>query len=738
MADYTLSAKVTADISSLEKSFKSAQDSAKSLQKSLDSLDSGTGFKNLGSSLDSVGSKISSVGDSISAVSDKVSSVGDSMTAMFTAPIVAGLISIVSATADIEQSIGGVETLFKDSSGTVIANAKQAFSTVGVSANQYMEQVTSFSASLLQSLGGDTAKAASYADRAMTDMADNANKFGTDIGSIQNAYQGFAKQNYTMLDNLKLGYGGTKEEMQRLISDASKMTDVQEQLGITVDSSSMSFDNVVNAISVMQQSLGIAGTTSKEASTTIWGSFNQMKAAAIDFAATLGQTDADVQAAFNNMYQSAVTFANNVKGVLQNIWDNLPLTEFQKNLIATVAVAGPVLAIFGRIGGTIGGITEGFGDLAKGFGKLSKWFGGLVTSAGGLLPLLSGLIVPLTIIAGVAVGIMALVEAFKQLYANSESFRNSIATLNETVSGAFQQIVTAIQPMIEPLKEMFSSIFDALVSLFETLLPYIIPIITNIITIVADVITAIINIVTPIITIISGIIQAMIDVISPIINGILQVFVAVIEGVTGLWSAWSGTVGIIIEKVAGKVQELAGKIKDFLKGAFDAVSGWASSIFGGIADTITGAFYGAMSGVKGIINSVINGMNGATGIMNKIPGVSIPKIPNLLHGTDNWSGGFARMNEGGRGELTYLPSGTVVVPHDISMKYAKEAGRSNNVVAISSGNDTSTILSAIKSIADRPTVLSVNGRRFATATADDYSTVNSRNDMIINRMSGGL
>ena len=205
MANYTLSAKVTADISSLEKSFKSAQDSAKSLQKSLDSLDSGKGFKNLGAGLDSVGSKISSVGDGISALSDKVSSVGDSMTGMFTAPIAAGLTSIVSATADIEQSIGGVETLFKDSAGAVIANANKAFTTVGVSANEYMEQVTSFSASLLQSLGGDTAKAASYADRAMQDMADNANKFGTDIGSIQYAYQGFAKANYTMLDNLKLG-----------------------------------------------------------------------------------------------------------------------------------------------------------------------------------------------------------------------------------------------------------------------------------------------------------------------------------------------------------------------------------------------------------------------------------------------------------------------------------------------------------------------------------------------------
>ena len=526
--------------------------------------------------------------------------------------------------------------------------------------------------------------------------------------------------------------------MQRLIADASKMTDVQEQLGITVDSTSMSFGNIVNAISVVQAHLGIMGTTSKEASTTVWGSFSQMKAAAIDFAASLGQKDADIQTAFNNMYQSAVTFANNVKGVLQNVWDNLPLTEYQKTLIATVAVAGPVLSVLGRIGGAIGNITEGFGGLLQHIGSLASGFGSLVTNAGGLLPLLSGLVTPLMIISGVAVGVMALVEAFKQLYANSEGFRNSVATLYETLSGAFQQIMTAIQPMIEPLMEMFSSLYDAIVSLFSTLLPIIVPILTNIIAIVADVISSIINIVSPIVTVISGIIQAMVDVISPIINGIVQVFGAAVEGVTEIWRAWSDTISGIIEKVTGVVQDAANNIKNFFKGAFDAVAGWASSIFGGIASTITNAFSSAMAGVKGIINGVINGVNGATGLMNKIPGVNIPKIPNLLHGTDNWAGGLARMNEGGRGELTYLPSGTVVVPHDISMKYAKEAGRSNNVVAISSGNDTNVILSAIKSIADRPTILNVNGRRFATATANDYSTVNKRNDMIVNRMSGGL
>lgn len=187
--------------------------------------------------------------------------------------------SSLGVVANMEQQVGGVETLFKDSANTVIANANKAYKTAGMSANNYMETVTSFSASLLQSLGGDTAKAASYADRAIVDMSDNANKMGTNMRDIQNAYQGFAKQNYTMLDNLKLGYGGTQEEMKRLISDASKMTDVQKELGVTVDASSLSFGNIVNAISVVQKQMGITGTTSKEAATTIEGSVNSAKAA---------------------------------------------------------------------------------------------------------------------------------------------------------------------------------------------------------------------------------------------------------------------------------------------------------------------------------------------------------------------------------------------------------------------------------------------------------------------------
>ena len=244
----------------------------------------------------------------------------------------AGLVTAgVKSYADIEQSVGGVETLFKNSSDTVIKNAQKAYMTAGLSANTYMEQVTSFSASLLQSLGGDTQKAAEYADRAVVDMSDNANKMGTAIESIQNAYQGFAKQNYTMLDNLKLGYGGTKEEMARLIKDASKMTDIQKELNVSVKDGDMSFGNIVNAISVMQKKLDIAGTTSKEASETISGSLNSAKSAFQNFLAGTGGVDEVVTTfttAGTNIVNAIKTLGpkilTGIVGIIQGIVPQLP------------------------------------------------------------------------------------------------------------------------------------------------------------------------------------------------------------------------------------------------------------------------------------------------------------------------------------------------------------------------------------------------------------------------------
>ena len=200
----------------------------------------------------------------------------------------------VASFAQFEQLEGGVKKIFgEESAQMVMENAQKAFRTAGMSANTYMETVTNFSARLIQGLGGDTATAVEIADRAMQDMSDNANTYGTNIQSIMNAYQGFSKQNYTMLDNLKLGYGGTKKEMERLIADASTYTEIQKELGIEVKKGDMSFANIANAISVVQSHLGIMGTTAHEASNTIEGSTKAMKASWQNLLTGMAQDNAD-------------------------------------------------------------------------------------------------------------------------------------------------------------------------------------------------------------------------------------------------------------------------------------------------------------------------------------------------------------------------------------------------------------------------------------------------------------
>lgn len=231
----------------------------------------------------------------------------------------AGLVAAsVNAFASYEQLVGGVDTLFKGSSDTVQAYAQNAFKTAGLSANQYMETVTSFSASLLQGLGGDTAKAAEIGNMAVTDMSDNANKMGTSMEMIQNAYQGFAKDNFTMLDNLKLGYGGTQEEMARLINDSKVMG---EGFVATAENvKDIPFDKLIEGIHVVQTEMGITGTTAKEASSTITGSFNSTKAAwdnlLVSFASGNNET---IKIAVDNLIASATNLVTNVSAILPNI-----------------------------------------------------------------------------------------------------------------------------------------------------------------------------------------------------------------------------------------------------------------------------------------------------------------------------------------------------------------------------------------------------------------------------------
>ena len=342
-----------------ERELKQCQNAEESLNKELKNLsenadDAKDENKELGNEIKKAGDKsvessgkFEKFGDALKGVASTAGKVVSAIAKISTAAVgaaTAGLTALtkkaLDASASYEQLKGGVETLFGAGGMTVqeyaesvgksvdevqghyaklmtaqqkvMDNSYKAFQTAGMSSNEYMETVTSFSASLLQSVGGDANIAADIADRAIRDMSDNANKMGTNIQSIQNAYQGFAKQNYTMLDNLKLGYGGTKEEMERLITDASKMTDIQKSLNISVKNGDMSFANIANAISVMQKNMGIAGTTSKEAAGTIEGSVGSMKAAWENLLTAFGSTDMPIDTFAKNFVDSLSGAASNV------------------------------------------------------------------------------------------------------------------------------------------------------------------------------------------------------------------------------------------------------------------------------------------------------------------------------------------------------------------------------------------------------------------------------------------
>ena len=357
------------------------------------------------------------------------------------AAFVGGISKAVSEGAKLEQSMGGIETLFKNNADEVIKNAEQAYKTAGLSANEYMENVTSFSASLIQSLGGDTKKAVDIADMAMVDMADNANKMGTDMSSIQNAYQGFAKQNYTMLDNLKLGYGGTKEEMERLLEDAGKLS------GQTYDISSL--DDVYQAIHVVQQELGITGTTAEEASQTLSGSFKSMKAS------------------FDNLFGALAT-GNGVEDAMQNLIDT-SITFLQGNLIPAIVRVMKNLpkAIKAALSSdTVKSIPDIIEDLANKFDELApvlaeKGADLIVKFGAGLIDALPRIISIMgTIVNGllkVIVGLPALLlakglgAAGKFALGLLKGFNNAIGK----VKGAIDKLLAPIKGFIDKVKGFF-------------------------------------------------------------------------------------------------------------------------------------------------------------------------------------------------------------------------------------------------------------------------------------------
>ena len=397
-----------------------------------------------------------------------------------TAAIGKALASTISEGAALEQSLGGIETLFKDSADKVKANAAKAYQTAGMSANDYMELTTSFSASLLSSLAGDTSKAADVADMAMVDMSDNANKMGTDMSLIQNAYQGFAKQNYTMLDNLKLGYGGTQAEMARLINDSGVLGNTMKVTANNVNQ--VSFDKMIEAIHVVQTRMDITGTTAKEAATTISGSINSMKASWENFLSgdfDIGKLLETTNTAMNNIINASSTLIydmvesisewipyiietvnNIINKVVGILMDNLPnflecITEIlQEILQALIDIAPQLLECIMQV--IIQLVQFILSNLPQIVEIIMQLLTQIIQAVADFAPQLISMLP--TIIQGIIDGILnnlgPLLEAGMQL----------LMALAEGILGAIPQLISMLPQIIETI---LNTILDALPQVLE-------------------------------------------------------------------------------------------------------------------------------------------------------------------------------------------------------------------------------------------------------------------------------
>ncbi|WP_373804832.1 phage tail protein [Jeotgalibaca porci] len=543
--------------------------------------------------------------------------------------------------ANLQQSIGGIETLFKGSADKVIDYANIAYKTAGLSANDYMESVTGFSASLLQSMGGDTAKAAETANMALIDMSDNANKMGSSMESIQNAYQGFAKQNYTMLDNLKLGYGGTKTEMERLLADATKLTGVKYDINNLAD--------VYDAIHAVQEELGITGTTAKESAETFSGSLASMKAS---FSNVLGglSLGQDIQPALNALADTTATFFfGNFIPMVKNILQALPgaiVTFFQAAAPQFIAGGKALLESLGV------GIGEGTsGMLAKVQGVVQPILNSFKTAFGQLPALFQ------TVVGAVTPIIGSIATAFTKLDFSGlaaviskiiPAVTNGFSVMMAIVSPAIDTVINSVVNLWNTLQPLLSILADALMPVFQVVGAFLGGVFKGVLlglSATFDTVTTVISYLTPVVAWLVDAFKACVPALTKVAE-----WVGLVIGYFGnlggagtslkslLTSAWTniksmisiagagiGSVINVIKSIFSSLGSSGGVLKNILsvawngiKSAISLVGSGISAIISGIKSVFSGlgssggilrnTLSGAWNGIKSVISAVGNGI----------------------------------------------------------------------------------------------------------------------------------
>ena len=679
MADYTLSVKITGDSNGFNKAIQSAEKAASSFEKKMESISS----------------KAKSIGD-------KLSGIGTELTIGVTTPLAVAGKGMVDAASDFDENLNKISVAFGDSADGVKAWADTATQSFGLSMNQALE-ATSLFGDMATSMGISQSEAASMS----TSLAGLAG----DMASFKNIG---IDEAMTALNGVFTGETESLKQLGIVMTEVN-LQEFADGLGLVYDDMTQAEKVQLRYNYVMAMSKNAIGDYARTSDGTA-NSIRTFQASVENLAITLGQNLLPI---VTPIIQKATEMVNAFAAA------DPELQQLVLKIAGIAAVAGPALLVIGKM-------VSVFGSVSGAIGLLS----GKIAALGGMKAALSGVFTAITGPVGIAVGaIMALVAAFAYLMTTDEGFRNSVMQTISTIGQSLVPVIQALMPVIQNIATvlattiasvlqalapvlaqivtMIGQIIETVAPLIAQLVSQLAPILTTIISTVSDIVSAvlppvidiinaimgaiqellppimsvlstvidvvssIIDAITPIISFIAGVISDVMSIISPIISfiaGVISKVISVISPIASTVANVFSKIFSIVSSIMNKVGSVIKTVFGGIKSAWNGLTSFVSGVFSGIGNAVSSL----VNTVKGFVNGVIGGINGAIGLINMIPGVNIGKIPYLAHGTDNWQGGFAYMNEGGRGELTYLPNGAQVIPHDISVKYAKEAARANS------------------------------------------------------------